>query len=151
MATVLSTQKILTSSAEVNTTYGGSTSSKELNAWITVEDLSNKIKPYKVYTALVTQSGSSAPTAIVLENEIGDIVWTRVDTGTYRANLTNAFPPAKTGLIVGPVNFFGGSAMALGRESGDNIDRIELWVLDGFGNNVDGALDKTLVEIRVYN
>jgi len=32
-------------------------------------------KPYKVYTVLLSQSGTSAPTAIVLENTIGNIVW----------------------------------------------------------------------------
>ena len=57
MATVPSTQKILTSSEAVNTTYGGSQALKELNTWYTMEDISNTVKPYKVFTALLTQSG----------------------------------------------------------------------------------------------
>jgi hypothetical protein len=57
MATVPSTQKILTSSEAVNTTYGGSQALKELNTWYTMEDISNTVKPYKVFTALLTQNG----------------------------------------------------------------------------------------------
>ena len=39
MATIPNTQKILTSSADVNTTYGGSTALKELNTWYTMQDI----------------------------------------------------------------------------------------------------------------
>jgi hypothetical protein len=58
MAIIPSTQKILTSNEAVNTTYGGSQALKELNTWYTMEDISNTVKPYKVFTALLTQSGS---------------------------------------------------------------------------------------------
>ena len=61
MATVPSTQKILTSSEAVNTTYGGSQALKELNTWYTMEDISNTVKPYKVFTALLSQSGDEQP------------------------------------------------------------------------------------------
>ena len=59
MATVPSTQKILTSNEAVNTTYGGSQALKELNTWYTMVDISNTVKPYKVFTALLTQSGAN--------------------------------------------------------------------------------------------
>ena len=39
MATIPNTQKILTSSADVNTTYGGPTSLKEMNTWYTMQDI----------------------------------------------------------------------------------------------------------------
>ncbi len=57
MATIPSGQKILTSAPEVNTNYGGPASLQVLNTWYTMEDISNTVKPYKVYTALLTQSG----------------------------------------------------------------------------------------------
>lgn len=39
---------------------------------------------YKVYTALLTQSGTDAPVATVLQNTIGDtIIWSRSDVGFY--------------------------------------------------------------------
>ena len=57
MATIPSNQKILTSAPEVNTTYGGPASLQALNTWYTMEDIANTIKPYKVFTALLKQSG----------------------------------------------------------------------------------------------
>lgn len=56
-----------------------------------VEVMTNKNAPYKVYSAKFTQSGTSAPTVTVLENTIGDIVWTRTAVGKYIGTLANAF------------------------------------------------------------
>jgi hypothetical protein len=44
----------------------------------------------------MTQSGTSDPTVTVLENSIGDIVWTRASTGLYRGTLIGAFTLDKT-------------------------------------------------------
>lgn len=53
--------------------------------------------PYKVYTALLNQSGESAPVATILENTLGSIpVWSYSTTGVYALTLSNAFPIAKT-------------------------------------------------------
>ena len=42
---------------------------------------------YLVYTALLTQSGTNAPVAEVLENTLGfDITWEYLDVGTYAGN-----------------------------------------------------------------
>jgi hypothetical protein len=49
-------------------------------------------RPYKVYTALLSQSGTDAPVATVLENTLGgDIVWTRDMAGQYTGTLADAF------------------------------------------------------------
>jgi hypothetical protein len=48
--------------------------------------------PYKVYTALLSQLGTAAPTALVLENTIGDIVWSYDGVGKYSGTLNGAFP-----------------------------------------------------------
>lgn len=54
-------------------------------------------RPYKVYTALLTQTGTSAPTAVVLENTLGGVpVWTRTGAGIYRCTLASAFTDLKT-------------------------------------------------------
>ncbi len=67
---------------------------------ITVEDLAAQIAPqpaYKVYTALLTQSGTDAPVATVLENTLGgEVVWSRVGVGIYSAILANAFTADNT-------------------------------------------------------
>jgi hypothetical protein len=51
----------------------------------------------KVYRALLTQSGTNAPVATVLENTLGGTpVWSRTNIGRYVATLANAFPNSKT-------------------------------------------------------
>ena len=53
----------------------------------------NNLALYKVYAALLTQSGKgNAPTAKILENTIGNIVWIATSPGVYRATLVGAFP-----------------------------------------------------------
>ena len=54
---------------------------------------------YKVYSALLSQSGTSNPTATVLENTIGNIVWARADIGRYSGTLTGAFTADKTFIL----------------------------------------------------
>ena len=50
-------------------------------------------RPYKIYRALLQFTmGTFDPNFIVLENEIGEIVWTRLSTGQYQGVLAGAFP-----------------------------------------------------------
>ena len=50
-----------------------------------------------VYRALVSQAGTAAPTATVLENTLGGTpVWTRASIGTYSLTLAGAFPATRT-------------------------------------------------------
>ena len=52
---------------------------------------------YKVYTALLSQSGTNAPVATVLENTLGDIVtFTYKDVGTYNIISNGLFTEGKT-------------------------------------------------------
>ena len=55
-------------------------------------------RPYKVYTALLTQEGTDAPVATVLENTLGeDIIWTRDSSGSYYGDtIGNVFTFNKT-------------------------------------------------------
>jgi len=47
---------------------------------------------YNVYTAILTQAGTGAPTATVLENTLsGTIVWSRTAAGDYRGTLAGEF------------------------------------------------------------
>lgn len=58
-------------------------------------------RPYKVYTALLTQNGTDAPVATVLENTLGgDIVWSYDDAGSYEGTLNGAFTSNKTFLYI---------------------------------------------------
>lgn len=61
--------------------------------------------PYKVYIATLTQTGTSAPTATVLENTLGGtLVWTRTGQGQYLATLSGVFTANKTVIFCGPDN-----------------------------------------------
>lgn len=59
------------------------------------QGLNAKLTTYvgtKLYRALLTQGGTAAPVATVLENTLGGtVVWTRASLGTYTATLAGAF------------------------------------------------------------
>lgn len=77
------------------------------NSAVTCDDSGNltgvgTINSVKRYVALLTQSGTDAPVATVLENSLGGtVVWTRNDVGDYIATLAAAFPEAKTTFVIG--------------------------------------------------
>jgi len=59
--------------------------------------LSATIKPYKIYTALLTQASTGIPTVKILENTLGGVpVYSYTSTGIYVMTLTGAFPADKT-------------------------------------------------------
>lgn len=66
-----------------------------------------RIMPPAIYRALLVQSGASSPIATVLQNTIGEIVWTRIDAGNYSGTLANAFNPQKTMVSISTVSDFG--------------------------------------------
>ena len=55
--TIPNEEKVFMVSKSTNTTYSGSASLKAMQEWYTMEDVANTVKPYKVFTALLTQSG----------------------------------------------------------------------------------------------
>ena len=57
---------------------------------------------YTVYTALITQTGTDAPVATVLQNTTGGtIVWTRNSTGRYLATISGAtYTANKTAILL---------------------------------------------------
>ena len=57
MAIIPNDEKVFMVSNTTNTTYSGSQALKDMNEWYTMEDVKNTVLPYKVYTALLTQSG----------------------------------------------------------------------------------------------
>lgn len=55
------------------------------------------ISGVKRYNALISQTGTSAPSVTVLENSLGGtVVWTRGSTGSYTGTLSSAFTSGKT-------------------------------------------------------
>lgn len=109
--------------------------------------------PYKVYTALITQTGVSAPTAIELENTIGEITWEYLTTGLYTANSAGLFTVDKTWTVFGSI-FDATVALNVPVTSGSNgnslpnIINVRVFGGDYLG---DGLLTQASIEIRVYN
>jgi hypothetical protein len=58
MATIPADEKVFMVSNSTNTIYSGSAALKAMSEWYTMQDVSDTIKPYKVFTALLTQTGT---------------------------------------------------------------------------------------------
>ena len=103
-------------------------------------------RPYKVYTALLTQSGTNAPVATVLENTLGGtVVWSYVSIGQYRGTLTGAFLSNKT--VVFLTNVYGKYFLTGGRE---NDNSVMIGTQAPNGGSTNGDLSNSSIEIRVY-
>jgi hypothetical protein len=108
-------------------------------------------RPYKVYTALLTQTGTDAPTATVLENTLGGTVtWSYDDSGRYLASFgSSLFLSGKTFIVCGSVNDGdpnNGSAVVCERVSDTSV-KVITTVLNSLS---DYALNGTPFEIRIY-
>jgi hypothetical protein len=117
--------------------------------------------PYKIYTALLTQTGIDAPVAIELENTIGNISFSYLDVGTYQINLPIPIDIDKTFLYIGNGAAIQGRLFT--EEEGFkticfiNISGVSSTLVlyssqDGTGSGyLDNKFNKTPIEIRVYN
>lgn len=70
MAIIPSDKKVFMVSTGTNTTYGGSAALQAMNQWYTMQDVTNTVRPYQVFTALLTQSGGDGPDNIVSGNTV---------------------------------------------------------------------------------
>ena len=110
-------------------------------------------RPYKVYTALLSQTGTNAPVATVLENTLGGtIVWSRLSTGTYVGTLAGAFAVKKTICFHQRSSDLTSSSafdyvMSSSQVSTNTVDLISTLA----GGLADGLIIRSSVEIRVYN
>jgi hypothetical protein len=109
---------------------------------------------YKVYTALISQSGTAAPTVTVLENTLGGTVaWTRSSVGTYIGTLSGAFTANKTaGWIQHNLN----GSYAFGTDTvwysvdQDTGSTVKINVTNQSGTATDSSMKQASLEIRVY-
>lgn len=110
---------------------------------------STDFRPYKVYSALISQSSTSAPTAVVLENNLsGPIVWTRDSAGTYFGTLVGAFTASKT-MVLLTLNY--AAASVTGYAVRSSADVVMLQTINAANTGTDGKLVSASLEIRVYN
>ena len=110
-------------------------------------------KIYKVYTALVLQTGTNAPTATVLENTTGaTIAWTRNSTGRFIATASaTLFTIGKTlvSLSSGSTSGTDGKFLKAGGAGTTTVQTI--YNHDTNTNaSVDGIAAGSMVEFRIY-
>ena len=105
-------------------------------------------RPYKSYVALLSQTGTSAPVATVLENSLGGtVVWTRNSIGNYSATLTGVFTVNKSwGTITMSTNIVGYS----GAITNTNANTMNLVTMDGTNTLADFSATSASIEFRVY-
>lgn len=112
------------------------------------------VRPYKVYTALLTQTGTDAPVATVLENTLGGTpIWTRGLAGEYNCTLNGVFVQEKTLVFVS--NVFPSLADAViikaSTDSTDNFITLSARDLTDSEMEMEADLGSVFLEIRVYN
>lgn len=103
-------------------------------------------RPYLVYTALISQSGTSDPVATVLENTLGGtIAWVRTATGRYTGTITgSAFTLNKTWVVLNS----GGAVTAATNFSA--YSNSTSTVIIQIQPVADSVLNPASIEIRVY-
>ncbi len=105
---------------------------------------------YKVYTALLTQEGTNAPVATVLQNTLGVTpVLTRDGIGFYKITATGVFEVGKTFVYANHI------ALAHIDEkvgiTSSNVDFVRVTTTTTAGVLSDNIIFNREIEIRVYN
>jgi hypothetical protein len=105
---------------------------------------------YKVYTALLNQSGATAPTAIVLENTLGEINFGYTNEGSYTVTSSDLFTSEKTAIFVSPLSAGSTNGVCVINEN-DSSEFYLYTILILTGVLSNQLLQNTAIEIRVYN
>jgi len=117
----------------------------------TMQDITDSVRPYKVYTAIVTAWDSDAPVAIELENTIGTITITRQGTGRYTIVSDSLFTEGKTVLFYGSISKrdeYASDPQLISTWENANFIRLDT-LIDGADSNF--VIWETPIEFRVYN
>lgn len=118
--------------------------------------LKNVVHPYKSYVAKLSQSGTNPPVANIIYNDLGNITWSRLDVGSYLAELSGSFQPEKT-FIINQVSYGVPLNGQLGLVYTTYVDADSIGVksVDAFVSGdspfSDDIIYDTYIEIRVYN
>jgi hypothetical protein len=113
---------------------------------IRVDSLFNVAKPYRVYSAIVSQTGTGNPTVSVLQNTIGEIVWTRTSRGVFTGALSGAFSANKTLVFV--TNGMADTNIISGKQA--DINSVVVSQVNATTGAAADELGAVSLEIRVY-
>ncbi len=104
-------------------------------------------RPYKVFSAIITQNNGEEPSTLVLENTLGEVnIMSNQDIGLdgyLTATSADLFTVDKTVILVGPITSLASIAMTI-----TSINRIDFSAFD----QTNGLVTYNgFIEIRVYN
>jgi hypothetical protein len=85
-------KQIINVGTSANDGTGDTLRASQVKANANFTELYDANSAYLKYVCNLNQTGTAAPTVQVLENTIGNIVWTRTGVGQYAATLNGAFP-----------------------------------------------------------
>ncbi len=101
----------------------------------------------KVYKALLTQTGTDAPLATVLENTLsGTPVWIRDSQGIYLLTLTGEFTANKTFITIGDTTPHNSSIGIFWSD----VNTVEINSYDSTPTLTDGIVSESPITIEVY-
>jgi hypothetical protein len=108
-----------------------------------------QLTPYKKYVAILNQTGTNAPTAVILENTLsGTPTLSRDSAGNYRITLTGEFTNNKTFVLFGSFISTSGDYISTINRADNNY--IFIQTRNSAGAGVDDVIGKMSIEIRVY-
>lgn len=102
---------------------------------------------YTVYTALLTQAGTAAPVATILQNTTGGtITWSRASAGNYIAEISGTtYPSSKTAVFLGNTSARNTIAAKATTTTKVGFEQVR----NADDTNVD-TLSTVSIEIRIY-
>lgn len=130
---------------KVNNLYGTGDASVIADALGNLKRGDAAVPGVKRYKALISQTGTSAPTVTVLENSIGTITYGYTSAGAYTVNSSGLFASGKTFLFLNPA--FGTGNYTAIKYNSDSL--LDLKSLNGI-TPTDGILSQQSLLIEVY-
>lgn len=106
---------------------------------------------YNKYVALLTQTSSNEPTAIVLENNLGNITYTYDSVGFYKMSGDTLFTEDKTVIFNTQMSSSGAANIQIFRNNDNELYIFTALFTSGDFYANDDVLSNTAIEIRVYN
>ena len=141
--------------ATVDTTERRSATINAESAAYTMQDIIDTAGlPYKVYTALLNQSGANAPVATVLENNTAfTFSWSYVSQGIYDLNISSAVNLNKV-LVLSSIQFYNGpstNVILSFEQNGSTSTKLRFRCETPTGFPANNLLLNHGLEIKFYN
>jgi hypothetical protein len=110
--------------------------------------IGGQVRPYKVFTALVSQADTGAPTMTILENTLsGTPVFSYDDVGEYELTLAGEFVNNKTVVITKLIIGFNQANSYLAERVSNDVVEVKSYATGTLSNS---RLSNSYLEIRIY-